>query len=68
MPLTNSKTSRRPWQTHSETSPQKTWVSPTLERGKVTVRYLPRVTTPRTLKSASPKSTWASPGSHSSFR
>ena len=67
-PPTNSKTSRSPWQTHSAVSPQKTWASPTLECGKATVRYLPLVTTPRTLKSASPKSTWTSPGSHLSVR
>ena len=67
-PPANSNTLRSPWQTHSDVSPQNTWVSPTLECGKVTVRYLPLVTTPRTLKSASPKSTWTSPGSQFSVR
>ena len=67
-PPTNSKTLRRPWQTHSDVSPQNTWVSPTLACGKLTVRYLPRRVTPLTLKSASPKSTWHSPGSHESCR
>lgn len=67
-PPTNSKTLRSPLQAHSAVSPQKTWVSPTLECGKVIVRYLSLATTPRTLKSASPKSTWTSPGSHLSVR
>lgn len=47
----------RPFQNVLPVSPQKTWVSPTLECGNVTVRYFPLVRTPRTLKSASPKST-----------
>lgn len=67
-PPTNSNTLRSPWHTHSDVSPQNTWVSPTLECGKLTVRYLPLVTTPLTLKSASPKSTWHSPGSQLSCR
>ena len=67
-PPTNSNTLSRPWHTHSEVSPQKTCVKPTFEWGKLTVRYLPRTVTPRTLKSASPKSAWHSPGSHLSSR
>ena len=37
-PPTNSKTLRSPWHTHSDASPQKTCVRPTLECGKLTVR------------------------------
>ena len=53
----------RPLQNVLPVSPQKTWVSPTLECGNVTVRYLPLVVTPRTLKSAC-----ISPGSRLSCR
>lgn len=50
----DAKTSFRPSQTHSEVSPQKTCEIPTLDCGKLTVGYFPRVTAPLTLKSAPP--------------
>lgn len=62
----DARTSFRPSQTHSGVSPQKTCSIPTLECGKLTVRYFPRVTAPLTLKSASPESVWRSPTGHSS--
>ncbi len=60
----DAKTSFRPSQTHSEVSPQKTCEIPTLECGKLTAGYFPRVTAPLTLKSASPKPVWHSPVVH----
>ena len=67
-PPTNSNTFPRPRQTHSEVSPQNTCARPTLECGKAAVRYFPLTVTPLTPRSASPKSTWHSPGSQLSSR
>ncbi len=53
---------------HSEVSHQNTWAGPTPECGKVTAGRLPLMTTPRTPRSASPKSTWTSPGSQPGVR
>ena len=67
-PFTYSNTFLSPWQTHSAFSPRKTWLRPTLDWGKHTVRKCMRLTTPRSHMSAWPKSTWASPGGHSRSR
>lgn len=67
-PPQSTNTAFRPSRTHSEASPQKHCASETLEKGKVATRQWTSRTTPSTLKSQAPKSTWASPGAHSKFK
>jgi hypothetical protein len=50
-PPMSSRTLRGPWQTHSASSPQKAWASPTLECGRVMARHLPPVVAPRATSS-----------------